>query len=182
MANRGAKAKMPTSTAGNLNKQAGFTLIELVIVVFLLGLFSALVMPRLPGIGEDGLKASARRIAGTVKYFFNEAALSGRPHRLEFNLDEGTFRVRRLDADGTLVELSGTGKEQRLKGNVRFRDVTIPGRGAFSLGEVITEIQPVGWMEETVVHLEEEDGRELTLRISPYTGTTEVLDGYREFE
>ncbi|HXV22371.1 MAG TPA: type II secretion system protein [Desulfuromonadales bacterium] len=173
---------MPTSTAGNWNKESGFTLIELTIVVLLLGLFSALVIPRLPGVGADGLKSSARRIAGTVKYFFNEAALSGRPHRLEYNLDEGTFRVRRLEADGELVELSGTGREQRLKGQVRFKDIAIPGRGSFSQGEVATEIQPVGWVEETVVHLEEEDGRTLTLRIMPYTGTTEVFDGYREFD
>ena len=173
---------MPTSTAGNLNKESGFTLIEMTIVVLLLGLFAALVVPRLPGVGADGLKSSTRRIAGTVKYFFNEAALSGRPHRLEYNLDAGTFAVRRIEADGEVVELSGTGREQRLKGNVRFKDITIPGRGAFSQGEAATEIQPVGWMEETVVHLEEEDGRTLTLRIMPYTGTTEVFDGYLEFD
>lgn len=173
---------MPTSTAGNWTRQAGFTLIELVIVVFLLGLFSALVIPRLPGIGEDGLKSSARRIAGTVKYFFNEAALSGRPHRLVFNLGDGTFRVRRLEADGTLVDLDGSGKEQRLRGKVRFRDIAIPGRGTYSQGEVAAEIHPVGWMEETVVHLEEEGDRQLTLRVMPYTGTTEVFDGYREFD
>jgi general secretion pathway protein H len=173
---------MPTSIAGNWNKESGFTLVELTIVVLLLGLFSLLVVPRLPGVGEDGLKSSTRRIAGTVKYFFNEAALSGRPHRLEYNLDEGTFRVRRIEVDGEVVELSGTGKEQRLKGRVRFKDIDIPGRGSFSQGEVVTEIQPVGWMEETVVHLEEEGGRTLTLRIMPYTGTTEVFDGYREFD
>jgi general secretion pathway protein H len=65
---------------------------------------------------------------------------------------------------------------------VRFKDIAIPARGSFSRGEVTTEIQPVGWMEETVVHLEEEGGRTLTLRIMPYTGTTEVFDGYREFD
>lgn len=172
---------MPTSTAGNSTRQSGFTLIELTIVVLLLGLFSALVVPRLPGVGADGLKSSTRRLAGTVKYFFNEAALSGRPHQLEFNLGEGTFRVRRLDADGEVVELSGTGREQRLKGRVRFKDIAIPGRGTFSQGEVTTEIQPVGWMEETVIHLEEEGGRTMTLRIMPFTGTTEVFDGYMEF-
>jgi len=173
---------MPTSTAGNWNRESGFTLIELTIVVLLLGLFSLLVVPRLPWVGEDGLKSSARRIAGTVKYFFNEAALSGRPHRLEYNLEEGTFRVRRIEADGEVVDLTGTGREQHLKGRVRFKDIIIPSRGTFSLGEVSTEIQPVGWLEETVVHLEEEGGRTMTLRIMPYTGTTEVFDGYREFD
>lgn len=173
---------MPTSTAGNWNNENGFTLIELTIVVLLLGLFSVLVVPRLPGVGEDGLKSSSRRIAGTVKYFFNEAALTGRPHRLEYNLDGGTFRVRRIEADGEVVELGGTGREQRLRGDVRFKDIVIPARGSFSHGEVTTMIQPVGWLEETVVHLEEEEGRAMTLRIMPFTGTTEVFDGYREFD
>jgi general secretion pathway protein H len=165
-----------------LNNESGFTLIELTIVVLLLGLFSALVVPRLPGVGADGLKRSSRQLAGTVKYFFNEAALSGRPHRLEYNLDEGTFRVRRIEADGEVVELGGTGRKQRLRGDVRFKDIVIPARGSFSQGVVTTEIQPVGWLEETVVHLEEAGGRAMTLRIMPFTGTTEVFDGYREFD
>ena len=120
---------MPTSTAGNWNNESGFTLIELTVVVLLLGLFSMLVVPRLPAVGEDGLKSSARRIAGTAKYFFNESALSGRPHRLVYNLDEGTFRVRRIEEDGEVVELSGTGREQRLRGNARFKDIAVPARG-----------------------------------------------------
>jgi general secretion pathway protein H len=101
---------------------------------------------------------------------------------MEYNLDAGTFRVRRLEADGELVELSGTGREQRLRGKVRFKDIAIAARGTFSHGEVATEIQPVGWLEETVVHLEEEGGKTMTLRIMPFTGTTEVFDGYREFD
>lgn len=174
---------MPTSTAGNSNNDSGFTLIELTIVVVLLGLFSLLVIPRLPAIGEDALKSSARRIAGTVKYFFNEAALSGRPHRLEYNLDAGTFRVRRLEASGELVDPGGSGREQRLKGDVRFRQVTIASRGDFSRGEVSTDIQPVGWLEETIIHLEDGNGGgKLTLRIMPYTGVTEIYDGFREFQ
>jgi len=174
---------MPTSTAGNWNNQAGFTLLELAVVVFLLGLFSALVVPRLPGVGEDALKSSARRIAGTAKLYFNEAALSGRPHRLEYNLDKKTFRVRRIEPDGEVVELTGSGREQSLRGKVRFKDITLPARGSFSHGEVTTDILPVGWLEETVVHLEEEGGgRSMTLRIMPYTGSTEVFDGYREFD
>jgi general secretion pathway protein H len=78
--------------------------------------------------------------------------------------------------------LGGTGREQRLRGDVRFKDIVIPARGSFSHGEVTTMIQPVGWLEETVVHLEEEGGRAMTLRIMPFTGTTEVFDGYREFD
>ncbi|MFA5516811.1 MAG: prepilin-type N-terminal cleavage/methylation domain-containing protein [Desulfuromonadales bacterium] len=164
------------------SSNSGFTLIELAVVVALLALFSALVVPMLTGIGENGLDASARRLAGTVKYLYNESALSGRPYRLVFNLDESTFSAKRLEVDGELVEVDGTGRTQRLKDGVRFRDVTITGRGQFSSGEVIADIHPVGWMEEAVIHLDAGADKVLTLRLMPFTGATEIYEGYREFE
>jgi prepilin-type N-terminal cleavage/methylation domain-containing protein len=172
---------MRTSITGK-SSNAGFTLIELTVVVLLIALFSALVVPMLTGFGENGLDASARQLAGTVKYLYNESALTGRPYRLVFNLEEATFGARRLEADGELVEVSGTGRMQRLKGDVRFRDVAIAGRGTFSSGEVTAEILPIGWLEETVIHLDAGNDRMLTLRLMPFTGTTEIFEGYREFE
>ncbi|MBE0598739.1 MAG: prepilin-type N-terminal cleavage/methylation domain-containing protein [Desulfuromonadales bacterium] len=172
---------MRISISGISSKaQAGFTLIELTIVVLLLGLFAGLTVPLLTGFGQDKLDASARRLAGTVKYLFNEAALAKTPHRIVFNLDEGNFQAKRLDHD-EWVEVGGSGRLQKLPGEVRFRDITVPGRGLYTSGEVIIEILPVGWMEETVLHLQERN-KERTLHIKPFTGTTEVFDGYREFE
>jgi general secretion pathway protein H len=172
---------MPTSTAGNSTDQRGFTLIELAVVVLLIGLFSALVIPRLPWVGEDPLKASARRLAGVIKYYYNEAVLSGLTHRLVFNLDEQSFAVTRLERDGTVTPVDGSGRSQRLRGDARFRDVDLIGRGSSSQGEVSAEFQPSGWIDPTVIHLAREDGEQLTLRVQPLTGTTEVFDGYREF-
>ncbi len=161
---------------------AGFTLIELMVVIVLVGLFSALVVPLVTGVGQDGLKLSARRLAGTVKYLYNEAALTGRPHRLVFDLDAGTFGGRRLEVSGELVPLTGTGRDQDLRGGVRFRDVVVAGQGQSSSGRTFSSIQPVGWIDETVVHLKGGGDRELTLRLLPLTGTTEIYEGYREFK
>lgn len=172
---------MPTSTAGNSTDQRGFTLIELAVVVLLIGLFSALVIPRLPWVGEDVLKASARRLAGVIKYYYNEAVLKKHTYRVVFNLEEQSFGVVQWEDDGTLVPVDGPGRSQRLRGDTRFRDVELLGRGSSSRGEVTAEIQPSGWIDPTVIHLTREDGQQLTLRVNPLTGTTEVFDGYREF-
>ncbi len=174
-----AREKTPMSTAGTWSNTRGFTLIELAVVVLLISLFSVLTLPMLTGIGEDRLAVSARRLAGTVKYLYNESALSGLEYRLVYNLDRGTFKAKRLERDGELTDLPRIGREQSLRGEVRFREIAVGGRGSFSSGEVTTEIHPVGWMEETVIHLSEE-GREMTLRINPYTGSTEVFEGYRK--
>ncbi len=169
------------STAGKLNRPSGFTLVELAVVVLLIALFTGLSIPLFGRLGDGGLDSSARRLAGTVKYLFNEAALSGRPYRLTYNLSQGTYRAARLETSGELIVEGGLVREQRLKGNTRFRDLAIGGRGTFSEGEVTTEILPVGWMEETTIHLEDGADQVLTLHINPFTGATEVYQGYREF-
>jgi general secretion pathway protein H len=98
-----------------------------------------------------------------------------------FNIDEGSYQAKRLEKTGDLVDVAGPGKPRQLKGATRFRDVFIAGKGQSTSGEVTTEIHPVGWLEETVVHLDDGRGGELTLRIMPFTGATEIYDGYREF-
>ncbi len=173
---------MPMSTAGNWNRPSGFTLIEIVVVLFLLALFSALTLPMLTGIGQDGLSASARRLAGTVKYLYNESALNRQEYRLIFHLDKGSYEARVLKTDGEWTEVTGIGAGRRLKGKTRFAEVDVAGKGAFTTGEVTAEIHPQGWLPETVVHLDNGKGGKMTLRIMPFTGATEVYEGYRDFE
>lgn len=169
---------MPTSTAGKSNRAAGFTLIELVVVVALLALFATLTVPLFSSTGTGKLGYSARRLSGTIKYLFNEAALSGREHRLVYNLDRQTYRARLVEADGEIVDLPGLGRETRLAGEVRFRDLQLPGRGTFTSGEVTVRIHPQGWLEETVIHLQDPPGAEMTLHVMPLTGTAEIREGY----
>ena len=173
---------MPTSTAGICNKRSGFTLVELVVVLFLIGLFSALTLPMLTGFGADNLNLSARRIALTVKYLFNEAALSGRVYRLSYDLDRETYLAKEQKADGDLVPVAGVGAERHLEGKVRFEDITVAGSGTTNAGTVTVDIHPEGWLPETTIHLKDDKGRQLTLHILPYTGTTEVYEGYRDFQ
>jgi len=179
---------MPTSRTGTSTdlhsdrpSQAGFTLLELALVLLLIGLFTTLVLPVFGGFGDGSLRTEARRLAGTVRHLYNEAALSGRPHRLRFDLDRGTYGGRRLEEDGSLVGIGGSGRDHALPRGVRIRDVVVAGRGRSDSGQVETQVLPVGWIEETVVHLDGAGEHILTLRLQPLTGGTEIYEGYREF-
>ncbi len=150
-------------------------------MILLIGLFSLLTLPRLEVFGGGGLDASARRLGGTVKYLFNEAALTGREHRLIFDLEKRSYRAAMVENSGEVVGLQDLGKGAVLATDVKFRDLFVPGRGSFSVGSVTISIYPSGWLEETVVHLEDQKGALLTLRMSPLTGIVEQFDGYRDF-
>lgn len=159
----------------------GFTLVEIVVVMVLISLFMVFSVPLFSNIGTSGLDTSARRLSGTIKYLFNESALSGLEYRLIYDLDVGTYHAQILEADGELIDAPDQGRQAALKGTVRFKDLQLPGRGKFSSGKVTTRLDPSGWVEETIIHLDDGDGELLTLRVMPLTGTTEIFDGYREF-
>ena len=73
--------------------QRGFTLLEVSIVLLIIGLLIALAIPRLPDITSTRLQASADKLAVTLGYLSDEAALRGRVYRLSLDLDRGNWRV-----------------------------------------------------------------------------------------
>jgi general secretion pathway protein H len=173
--------KQERQHATGCGRQVGFTLVEIVVVMLLISLFMVFSIPLFSDIGTGSLDTSARRLSGTIKYLFNEAALSGQEYRLIYDLDSRSYRAQILQADGQLVEAEDQAREASLKGSVRFRDLQVPGRGKFTEGQVTTLFDPSGWVEETVIHLDDGKDKVLTLRVMPLTGLTEVFEGYREF-
>lgn len=171
---------MPTSITGRLNRQSGFTLIELVLVVLLLGLLTSLTLPMLSGLEPNRLNTTARRLSGTVKYLYNEAAMTGLEHRLTFELENASYRATKLSPSGELQALQGHGAAYKLRSGVRFIDIYQPQHGQRSDGEVTTTLMPGGWLQETIIHLEDDNDRKMTLRLVPLTGLTEIYDGYRD--
>lgn len=159
---------------------SGFTLAELAVVIFIIGLMVTLCLPLLGRRGDSDLRTAGRRISGTVKYFYNQAVLDKTRYRLTFDLDHGLYRIDRQEEDGEWKPLSDRWRETRLPSSVAIRDIDVKGKGDFTKGTVSILIYPVGWIDEAVLHLQEDDYR-LTLRISPLTGTTKFYDGFRDF-
>ncbi len=161
--------------------QSGYTLIELALVVLLLGFMASLSMPLISGFESNHLDSSARRLAGTVKYLYNEAAMTGLEHRLTFELEDNSYRATNINSTGELKPLQGVGSKKKLSSGVHFVNIYQPHRGEQTKGEVTTALLPGGWMEETIIHLQDDKENKMTLRLVPLTGLTEIYDGYRDF-
>ena len=172
---------MQISTAGRLSSQSGFTLIELMLVVMLLGLMASLSLPLISGFEPNRLDASARRLAGTVKYLYNEAAMTGLEHRLTFEIAENSYHAGNVNRSGELQPLQGVAAKKNLSSGVKFVSIYQPQRGEQKDGEITTALLPGGWMEETIIHLEDDNQKKMTLRLVPLTGLTEIYEGYRDF-
>lgn len=77
-------------------RTAGFTLVEIMVVVIVMALMAGMLMPNLGGTaGTMRLNASARRIASLFDYCRQSAVATGQVHGIVFDNDNGRFEVVR---------------------------------------------------------------------------------------
>jgi len=165
---------MPTLPTGISSKRQGFTLIELIVVIVILAIIGTISVPLLFNrLGTDE-RTTLRRIVGTVKELYNEATLTRDEHQLEFDLDRHTiqaYRLRAVAADR--VEKEPFRREITLA-PLTLQQIEVEGQGSFRSGQVTVRIFPLGWMEQTRLHVRNADGSDMQLIFSPLTGTTRI--------
>jgi general secretion pathway protein H len=159
----------------------GFTLLEIAIVLFIMGLVLTVVIPYLGGFKGAQLKSAARRLAGRANYLFEEASARKLVIRLVFDLDHDGYRVFIADPYAPkpkfMPDLSSGGAPVKLPQGVWIQDVTVEGVGTFNRGAVACQFYPGGYVDATVIHLADSAGDAMTLSIDPLTGQVLIAQG-----
>ncbi len=76
-----------------IHSSQGFTLIEIMITMIIIGLIMGIgVTVLFPG-REAKMRDTAGRLAGTIKFLYNEAAVKDRYYRIVFDFDKRTYSV-----------------------------------------------------------------------------------------
>ncbi len=171
---------MLISAAGNWRRDKGpkgFTLIELVVVLVILGVVAAVALPRLGGVFFDSaLRSSARRLVGMIRYTQSRAALSGREYRLYYDLDKGEYWLAVKGEENFEEEGAEEKKRRYLLEGVRFQHIITRSEGRVSGGIVSTWFSPQGWVEGTSIHLQDEKGEELSILIKGPVGRVRIIE------
>jgi general secretion pathway protein H len=166
---------------GTRRKEAGFTLLEIAVVLFLMGLMMLIAMPYIGGISSTELKSASRRLAGRATYLYDEASSRKLVIQLVFDLDNNGYFVMIADPysmqPAFFPDRSPSGARVRLPDSVRIRDVTVENIGTVSRGTVATQFYPEGYVDATLIHLIDQRGRIMTLRIDPLTGQVMIARG-----
>jgi general secretion pathway protein H len=151
---RMVRAVLPALRSWNVDRGAGFTLIEVIAVMLIIALVASLAVTMMPGTGRAGLKALTLQTAALLRRERLGAVLTGRDR--EVSLD-GERRVLVGDG-GDIVALP--------------RDIVLDILGADELWsgrQAVVRFHPDGASTGAVLKLSREKA-EYEIRVNWYTG------------
>jgi prepilin-type N-terminal cleavage/methylation domain-containing protein len=80
-------------------KTQGFTLLELMVVVAIIAGIIAIALPSIKSLSGLDVKREIVKIAGLCSEVYNLSSISGRTHRIVFDMDQGQYWVEEKEGD-----------------------------------------------------------------------------------
>ncbi len=159
----------------------GFTMLELAVVLFLIGLVMTIAMPYFGTLQASQMRSEARRLASRANYLYQEAGAQKVILRLTFDFANNGYFASRLDPFAAKPafhpETGPAGVRVVMPAGIRIRDVTVEGLGTFRRGAVSAQFYPGGYVDATLIHLADSKGEIFTLVIDPFSGHVAILRG-----
>jgi general secretion pathway protein H len=176
---RTLKIERLNGSAGSL-RQAGFTLIEIMVVLVIIAMTAALVLPRLPDTEAGKLKSSARNLASGIRFLNDQAIMTKGLYRLQLNLTDASVTISKVSQSGEELPPDDQFMNRRLiEEGIAIEDVTDPQLGTVTEGQVVIPFGPGGNRDPLIIHLKGDKGQ-YTVIAYPSGGKVQVLEGYQE--
>jgi len=158
-------------------ESSGFTLVELLLVIVLMGVILALAVPSTRDVlTGDNLKKASRQLSGIEKKLRGEAVRDQMDYILCLDLPNSAYWV--VAADMTPEKQDEIKKSPlHLPSGVAILDIVGEDNKKQSVDEVRIKFGKKNICSPSVIHLAYEEDR-MTMVINPFLGVTDVYDKY----
>jgi type II secretion system protein H len=176
-----------THAARRATGQHGFTIVEVMVVLLILGLITALVLPNLGAfVPKARLDAAAKILAANIDNLRSEARIQGKQCSLELDLDKGTWRFvfppeDRLTTDQDVQSLEPRADEwQLLQEDVQIIAAGNQNEGLAKNGTFAIVFDHNGNTadQSVVLRLASDPNMVWTVNIRGLTGQCDILESF----
>ena len=160
---------------------SGFTLIELMVVIALLGIMIVFSVPRLHDtLFLDDTKKSSRWIIGKVKALKESTIQSQKQYVLHIDLDTDRIWETHEAMSPESIETAAL-DAYTLPGDVKLIDVEFPVGGKIISGQANITFYKTGYSDKALIHIQ--DGNDqLSFLIEPFLTKVKLFDKYATFD
>ena len=174
-------AEQQPANHGRFHQNAGFTLIELIVVIALMGLMLFFSLPRLqnnPFLNDA--KESSRWLISKVQRLKESAIRDQKRYTLHFDLDSGKVwetneTMSPEDIESTMMD------SYELPDDLRIIDIEYPSIGKIYSGQAEITFHKAGYTNKALVHMQDGDTY-LSFLIEPFLPDVEFFDKYASFD
>jgi prepilin-type N-terminal cleavage/methylation domain-containing protein len=159
---------------------AGFTFLEIVLVLAIVGLLASLVVPRLGVLRGVALDSSARQLANRIRYLREEAALRGDWIRFSVDPVRGGYGAEVLVATSSGSRfVDGEGPLFRWTELPQSVAIELGGPGVLRTanGLPAAVFAPDGYADPAVVQISDESGSAFSIVVEPAATQPRIVDG-----
>jgi prepilin-type N-terminal cleavage/methylation domain-containing protein len=167
-----------------VKSRQGFTLLELIIVCVLITISLAFSLPSFrQALVIDQLAASSRKVIALIREVRLLAAQEQQPYLIHFDLDRKKIWYQ--------PDIPGSEKEKQqinpwpgieFPAPIRLQDIQTATTEKKQGGAVALWINKQGYMEQTILHLADDQNNIISLVISPFLSTIKAHDTYINLE
>jgi type II secretory pathway pseudopilin PulG len=157
-----------------LRASTGFTILEIIIVLFLLVGLLGIVLPRISL--EENLGSVGRRMVGTVRSLQSLAMSTQKTVRLYIDIDRGVYWPMILDGNQEKVPIDAAWNTPlSLPVTIRYSDI-LAAQEKKASGRVDLSFYPTGRIDPATMHLVDARNNILAIAIEPVTGAIRMSD------
>jgi len=157
-----------------LRSPAGFTILEIIIVLFLLVGLLGIVLPRISL--EENLGSVGRKMVGNVRSLQHLAMSTQKTVHLYVDIDRGVYWSMILDGNQEKIPSDPAWLTPlTLPETIRISDILV-SQGKKESGRVDLFFYPTGRIDTATMHLRNERNEILAIAIEPVTGAIRMSD------
>lgn len=167
---------------GGMTNQRGFTFIELIVVIVLIGLMFSFALPKMDNLlYMDNRDRVSRWVVLNVENLKNLSLKKQTRHILHVDIPANTLWI---SEDGMEEEALDQARKSgyTLPSDIRIMDIIYPfeGKEEDERGEIYFYTQ--GYCDNAIIHMENDDKEKMSFVIEPFLPPVGIRDGFVLFD